>query len=519
MPWSTPTCAPGFFLQPGTATSDATCAACAVGTYSYSNGTCAPCAAGATFVSAASGCAPSAPAFGRNTVFYLSGSASEGVSAFPSAVAPSGISFASGPSGASNGALSLASGSYLAAPGTSAPPALPSNGSLPWSASAWVRCAAAPATYSVALGWGAPGGGSGAASLTVGASAAAPLANAFTVSTRAGSGSQAFFEGPATSAAFNTPFGVAVSPFSGTIIVGDRANRRIRLISPGGVVSTLAGSGASGADNGASTSATFSAPGGVALLPAAGLGLVVVADTGAHRIRYVTALGFVSTLAGSGNQGFADGPGATAMFNNPEGVAVITATGVIVVGDSLNCRIRLVSPSGDVSTLAGSGNFAFADGAATTASFQYPTGVAVDQLTGNVIVADQSGGSIRRVTPGGVVSTLAGNGNRGFSDGWGPAASFFDPYGVVVLPNGNIAVVDNGNTRIRLVTPAGLVTSVAGRGQGAYYDGVGSNAAFNWPKGAAVIPASGNIVVADAGNHRVRVVTVIPLALPACDSA
>jgi len=157
--------------------------------------------------------------------------------------------------------------------------------------------------------------------------------------------------------------------------------------------------------------AQFYSPYGVAV---DSTGNVYVADSGNQRIRKVTPGGVVITLAGWGTLGFADGTGAAAQFNNPNGVAV-DSTGNVYIGDTGNQRIRKVTPGGVVSTLAGSGVMGFADGTGAAAKFNYPKGVAVDS-TGNVYVADSGNQRIRKVTPGGVVSTLAGSGTLGFAD-------------------------------------------------------------------------------------------------------
>ena len=162
--------------------------------------------------------------------------------------------------------------------------------------------------------------------------------------------------------------------------------------------------------------------------------------------------GLTSTLAGSGSYGFADGAGAAASFNGPTGVAVIPSSGVIVVADTSNFRIRLISPTGLTSTLAGSGSGAFADGTGAAASFSYPRGVAVIPSSGVIVVADQGNHRIRLVSPTGLTSTLAGSGSAGFADGTGAAASFNNPSGVAVIPSsGVIVVADQGNYRIRLI--------------------------------------------------------------------
>ena len=249
-------------------------------------------------------------------------------------------------------------------------------------------------------------------------------------------------------------------------------------------------------------------------------GVIVVADTFNHRIRLVTPLGVVTTLAGSDIAAFADGTGAAARFWCPTGVAVIPSSGMIVVADINNNRIRLVTPLGVVTTLAGSDSNAFADGTGAAASFYGPFGVSVIPSSGVVVVADQNNHRIRLVTPLGVVSTLAGSGSAAFAEGTGTAASFQHPFAVAVVPSSNtIVVADTYNLRIRLVTPLGVVTTLAGSSSAVFADGTGAAASFCYPRGVAVIPWSSVLVVADTCYNRIRLVTSPQdPALAACDS-
>ena len=510
--------ADGAWAWSGCVTAPPACAACASGTYSYGGSACARCAPGAAFVSAAASCAPLAAltAGPADTAFYLSGSAAEGVAAL-TVSAPAGVSNVVGHFGAAGGALALASGSYLTVPGVRAPAALPSGGSAAFSASAWVKCAA-PATWAAALEWGAAGDAQQLASPQAAAlvvSAAAQSASAV-VTTLAGDGGGYWKDGTGLNSAFQVPHGVAVIPASGVIVVADQGNHKIRLVTtPVGVVTTLAGSGNGGYVDGTGVAASFFNPSGVAVIPSSGV--IVVADLSNHCIRLVTPLGVVTTLAGSVNGGYVDGTGAAASFAGPRSVAVMPSSGVIVVADSGNNRIRLVTPFGVVTTLAGSGSPAFADGTGTAATFNGPTGIAV--MSSMIVVADNSNRRIRLVDyTTGVVTTLAGNRFATFSDGTGTTASFIEPRGVAVIPSsGIILVADYGNHRIRLVTPLGVVTTLAGIGSNAYADGVGTAASFSSPSGVAVVPTSGTIVVADFYNCRIRLIT-LPFALPACDS-
>ena len=177
------------------------------------------------------------------------------------------------------------------------------------------------------------------------------------------------------------------------------------------------------------------------------------------------------------------------------------------MADTVNNRIRLVTPAGVVTTLAGSPAANFADGTGAAARFNAPQSVAVIPSSGVIVVADQSNHRIRLVTQGGVVTTLAGNGTTTFADGTGTGATFNFPQGVAVLPNGNIVVADTVNNRIRLVTSAGVVTTLAGQTSTGTTDGTGAAASFNNPRGVAVVPSSGVIIVADDVNNRIRLVS------------
>jgi sugar lactone lactonase YvrE len=210
----------------------------------------------------------------------------------------------------------------------------------------------------------------------------------------------------------------------------------------------------------------------------------------------------VTTLAGS-TQGFADVTGTAAQFNRPYGVTV-DASGNGYVADSDNSRIRKISPTGAVTTLAGSGVEGFLDGTGSTARFFIPRGAAVD-VSGNVYVADTENNRIRKVSPTGVVTTLAGSGVEGFSDGIGTAAQFTLPNSVAVDAAGYVYVADEGNERIRKISPAGVVTTLAGSSRG-FADGAAAIAQFNRPHGIAV-DASGNVYVADRDNQRIRKIT------------
>ena len=330
------------------------------------------------------------------------------------------------------------------------------------------------------------------------------------VSTLAGlAGSCRSADGTGSTARFLFPGGVAADS-SGYVYVADGGNKTIRKITPSGDVSTLAGlAGLPGSVDGTGSAARFGYPTGVAV---DGAGNAYVADAGNNTIRMVTPAGVVSTLAGlAGVAGSVDGTGSAARFNFPAGVAV-DGSGNVYVGDTYNSTIRKITPVGVVSTLAGlAGNWGTVDGTGSTARFNRPRGVAVDG-SGNVYVADPNylyylDGTVRKITPAGVVSTLAGvDPSPGSADGAGSAARFLHPEGVAVDSLGNAYVADAGNNTIRMVTPAGVVSTVAGlAGLAGSVDGTGSAARFAYPMGVAV-DGAGNVYVADTGNNTIRMV-------------
>jgi hypothetical protein len=224
-----------------------------------------------------------------------------------------------------------------------------------------------------------------------------------------------------------------------------------------------------------------------------GAGNVYVADTLNDTIRKVTPAGVVTTLAGkAGVSGTNNGTGNIARFNTPFGVAVDSATNVYVA-DTYNLMIRKITPAGVVTTLVQPAALLFS-----------PSGVAVDSAT-NVYVADYGNHIIRKVTPAGAVTTLAGwAGSSGTNDGTGTAARFYYPSSVAVDGATNVYVADNYNYTIRKITPAGVVTTLAGQPtRFGTNDGTGSTAGFNLPSGVAV-DDSGNVYVADTYNYTIR---------------
>ena len=323
------------------------------------------------------------------------------------------------------------------------------------------------------------------------------------VTTLAGTvGSAGDTDGTGAAAQFHYPRGLAVDA-AGNVFVADTGNLTIRKISPAGVVTTLAGTATSlGSTDGTGAAARFSSPAGLAVDAA---GYVFVADTSNHTIRKISPAGVVTTLAGTaGMSGSTDGTGAAARFNLPIGLAVDGA-GNVLVADYKNHTIRKISPAGVVTTLAGkAGVQGSLNGTGAAARFSSPTGLAVDGA-GNVLVVDYGNNTIRKISPAGVVTTLAGTaGVQDSTDGTGAAARFSNPIGLTVDGAGNVLVADSANHTIRKISPAGVVTTLAGTaGSAGITDGTGAAARFNNPRGLAV-DGAGNVLVADAPNHTIR---------------
>ncbi|NIP85045.1 MAG: ABC transporter substrate-binding protein, partial [Planctomycetales bacterium] len=233
-----------------------------------------------------------------------------------------------------------------------------------------------------------------------------------------------------------------------------------------------------------------------------------MADAMNRRIRVIRPDGTVSTLAGDGEAGYRDGPAAQAQFDRPMDVAM-DAAGVVYVADAGNNRVRAISPDGVVSTLAGNGERGYQDGPPDQAQFNGPEYLAVD-VDGDIYVSDggtfQGRGNhvIRRITPDGTVTTLAGSGQPGLADGPVAEAGFYFPHGLDVDAAGNLYVADGCNQRIRVITPQGMVYTLAGSGIG-YADGPGPDAAFLYQDGVA-LDSAGRLYVANYGPSRIRVV-------------
>jgi sugar lactone lactonase YvrE len=316
----------------------------------------------------------------------------------------------------------------------------------------------------------------------------------------------------ATNANLYVPTGVATDA-AGSSYIADCYNQRIRKVSAGGTITTIAGNGLQGdtGDGGAATNASLSQPQGVTLDAA---GNLYFADYVNNRIRKVDINSNITTFAGNGN-GFGsfsgDGGQATnASLGFPFGVAA-DAAGNLYIADSDNNRIRKVGTNGIIKTVAGDGNFVYSGnggdgGPATSATLDYPKGVAVD-AAGNLYIADTADNRIRKVGTNGIITTLAGNGNQGYSgDGDAATNSELDyPDGLAVDTAGNLYIADHNNSRIRMVATNGIIKTVAGNVTNGFSGDGGSatNARLDYPRGVA-LDTLGNLYIADGGNNRIR---------------
>lgn len=336
------------------------------------------------------------------------------------------------------------------------------------------------------------------------------------ITTVAGDGYEGYSElsenVPADSTGLYFPNSVAVDA-AGNIYIPDQKNNRVRKVNGRtNYIATVAGNGSfkhygfSG-DGARADSAELSYPSAVAVDAA---GNVYIADTRNQRIRKVTVkTGIITTVAGSRDNGFAGdgGPANAAQLSKPSAVAV-DAAGNIYISDYGNNRIRKVTlATGVITTIAGNGTEGYSgDGAAATAAeLNNPKGLAVD-AQGNIYVADFGNNCIRKITPSGTISTIAGNNTSGFSGDGGAAtaAQLNNPAGIAIDAQGNIYIADAGNNRIRKIA-AGNITTIAGNGKTAFSGNYvpAATASLNNPSGVA-IDASGNLYIAETGNNRIR---------------
>ena len=328
------------------------------------------------------------------------------------------------------------------------------------------------------------------------------------ISTFAGNGTFSYSGdgGPAVKAQLNTPQGVAADA-AGNLFVADTLNNVVRKVSPTGTISNYAGNGGAGnaGDGSAATAAQLNGPQGLAVDAA---GNLFIADTLNAKVRKVSTGGVIATVAGSGTPGFGGdgGAAASAQLNLPSGVAV-DSTGNLYIADFGNSRVRKVAASGGaISTVAGNGSAGYSGdgGPAAKAQLNGPQGVAVD-AAGNLYIADTGNNLIREVTADGRIASVAGNGIAGYSGDGGPATSaqVGNPVALAVDAVGNIYIVDA--TRVRQIYPNGLIATIAGDGSRGYSGdgGLATQAQLNTPS-AIALGKNGNLYVADTANNAVR---------------
>jgi len=314
------------------------------------------------------------------------------------------------------------------------------------------------------------------------------------VMTLAGSGKAGLKDGSSLQAQLKAPSGVALD-LSGVLYIADRHNHVIRKLNKG-VLSTLAGTGTKGYKNGAVSVAQFNEPYDLEMGPK---NTLYVVERGNHTVRAISN-GIVTTVAGTGKNGFLDGPLATAKLNYPTGISLSSGGGVHLA-DKSNNRIRLVT-GGKLTTFAGTGTPGLLNGPMLTARFKSPYDIALGGPT-MAYVADGANNVIRLISAG-KVTTLAGDGVAGFQDGTATAARFSGPGSVAAGSVGKVYVSDYGNQRIRVIA-GGQVMTLAGSGLKGYADDKLAKAKFNNPMGI-VVNSNGWVYVADAGNHRIRLV-------------
>jgi sugar lactone lactonase YvrE len=306
------------------------------------------------------------------------------------------------------------------------------------------------------------------------------------VTTYVGNGTAGLVNAPGTGAELNLPVDITVDQ-SGNLYVTEQGNNDIRKVAPGGSVSTFAGNGTSGYVDGAgATVAEFNVPEGIVIDD---VGNVYVADSQNNVIRKITPAGLVSTYAGNGTKGYVDGPAASAEFNQPNGLAIDKSRNIYVT-DFFNNVIRKISSDGTVSTFAGNGSPGLTNGPSGTAEFHLPSGITIDG-SNNLFVAESVNSDIREITPSGDVSTFA-TGLNG-------------PVRITVDGSDNLYVTTSANI-IQKVTSTGTVSTYAGNGTPGYNDGSLLQSEFNSPIGL-ISNFQGVVIVADYGNDRIRVVT------------
>jgi hypothetical protein len=340
--------------------------------------------------------------------------------------------------------------------------------------------------------------------------AAQAITRVAVINTIAGNGIAGYVgdSGPATSAELNSPYGLAIGN-GGNLYIADPANNRIRQVALGtGTISTFAGNGTAGysGDNGPATKAELQSPVGVATDSS---GNLYIADEGNNVIRKVDISGTITTIAGNNTEGYSgdNGLATSASLSAPSGVAVDSAGSLFIV-DTGNNRIREVNTAGTIATIAGNGTAGYTgdNGPANSATLNKPSAVLEDS-TGDLYILDTANNVVRKVNTTGTITTIAGNGTAGYTGDNGPAtsATLNTPEGLNIDGSGNLYIADSMNDAVRMVTAAGVITTVTGNGTPGYSGdgGPAVNATLNNPRGVT-IDGIGNIYISDRNNNRVR---------------
>jgi sugar lactone lactonase YvrE len=314
--------------------------------------------------------------------------------------------------------------------------------------------------------------------------------------------------GQATAAEIHNPDFMAIDAV-GNVYVTDYYNYVIRKITPAGIISTFAGTGSPGfsGDGGQATAASFDDPLGIAIDAA---GNIYMSDELNNRIRKINSSGVITTIGGNGTAGFSgDGGQATnAELSWPAGLA-FDASGNLYIGDYANSAIRKITPAGIITTVAGNGvrGFSGDGGQATAAEMNLIHGLVTD-AAGNIYFDDFNNNRVRKVTPAGIITTIVGNGVGGFSGDGGPAtaAELNTATGIDIDAAGNLYIADYSNSAIRMVNTSGIISTIAGNNIAGYSgDGGPATAAELNYAYATILDHSGNIYISDAGNMRLRV--------------
>jgi sugar lactone lactonase YvrE len=342
------------------------------------------------------------------------------------------------------------------------------------------------------------------------AAAAQAISRVPSVNTFAGNGTAGYSGdgGPAGNAELNNPAGVAVDG-SGNLYIADPANNRIREVAAStNIISTFAGNGTAGysGDSGPATSAELQQPVAVAVDSA---GNLYIADQGNNVIRKVATNGTITTVAGNNAEGYSgdNGQATNATLYAPAGVAVDSA-GNLYIADQSNNRIRMVSATGTITTVAGNGIAGYGgdNGPATSATLNKPSAV-VEDTKNNLYILDTGNNVVRKVTTAGTITTIVGTGTPGYTGDSGPAtsATLNTPYGLSIDTSGNLYVADSKNNVVRMVNTSGVITTVVGNGTAGYSGdgGLPTSATLNNPQGVAV-DSRGNLYVSDQANNRIR---------------